>query len=220
MVQSILERPYKILVVQKNEVIKGGILFWPKKVGMVRTITRMPFTPYQGILLAASTREKPSSQISETADVLRRLILKLKTDYHFIDITSSPVDVDMRPYIWQGCQVAPVYTYIFPPMKERSSRADTFSQALRRKIAVSRKQDLEIIESDEAGYLIDFVFASYRFHKTIPPLARNRLLLFIEHLLKSSLAKIFYLKEKKISAGLMIAQDDKNMRHNLKLIKK
>jgi hypothetical protein len=207
---QVIQRPFKMLVAQKGDQIKGGILYWPKRSTTVKALTRVPLTPYQGILYSPNIRQKPSSQIAETCEISQLILQKMQNQYHFIDITSNPFAEDMRPYIWQGCRVTPAYTYTFP-LQEDSAQADHFSQALRRKIAVSRKKELQVLESDDACQLIDFVFDSYRYHKTKPPLSHKQNRALIDQLINAGMAKLFYLKLRDVCAGLLVLCDEKNV---------
>jgi lipid II:glycine glycyltransferase (peptidoglycan interpeptide bridge formation enzyme) len=206
----VLKRSFKILVVQKSDVFTGGILYWPKRTANVAAITKMPLTPYQGIIYSGRDLQKPSSRIADAHETTLIILNKLKEQYHLIDINLSPGIDDARPYIWQGFRVTPAYTYTFD-LQDRSQLADQFSQALRRKIALSRKKGLEVFESDNCGRLIDFIFDSYRYHKTIPPLSRVQNEMLVNLLITNGMAKLFYLRHQSICAGLLVVFDDKNL---------
>jgi hypothetical protein len=206
----VINRSFKIIVAQKGDQVKGGMLYWPKHSAGVKAITRVPLTPYQGILYGHSDRKKPSSLIAEMGEISQTMMQKLQKQYHVIDITSNPVPEDMRPYIWQGFRLTPAYTYTFL-LQEEALIHDRFSQALRRKISISRKKGLQVYESDDSSKIIDFVFDSYQVHGTKPPLTRMQNKILIDEVLKAGLARLFYLKHRIVCAGLLVLYDEKHV---------
>jgi hypothetical protein len=209
-ISQILNRPFQILAVQKNEEIRGGILYWPKRTANIEAITRIPLTPYQGIIFSGGDLQKPSSLIADSHETTQLILKKLKEDYHLIDINLSPGIDDARPYLWHGFRIAPAYTYTID-LQDASRLADQYSQALRRKITLSKKKGLVVVESEDSTPLIQFVFDSYRYHKTSPLLSRAQNERLITMLVASGMAKLFYLKHQSICAGLLVVFDEKNL---------
>lgn len=209
-IHTVFGRPFNILAVFKNDEINGGILYWPKNVLKIKSLTNVPVTPYQGILYKTSSL-KSSGMIAEYHKITNLLLDELQKTYTYVDIPLSNGITDVRPYLWKNFTVEPSYTYIFN-LIEFDQLKNQFSQALRRKINVSLKENLSVVQSDEITLLVKFVVESYKYHKTTPPVAEAALQKLFEIILQQNIGRLFYLNsEDKTIAGIIVLSDQKKV---------
>jgi len=207
-VANTFERPCKILTLKTDEEILAGIMFFPKQSLGIRSITQITATTYQGILHKPLSTEKASSSRAQLHEFTKIIVQGLKNDYDYIEIPIPPGTDDVRPYLWEGFTAEPQYTYRFD-IKPYDDLSKDFSQALRRKINVSLKQENRVSTSRDIEPLADFVIDSYRHHQMAPPLTREQILAMLNSCLELEIGTLFYLYfGQEPIAGLFVLHDN------------
>jgi hypothetical protein len=210
-IQSVFKRSYTITVLMKNDKIESGILYWSKG-GAIPAITNVALTPYQGILHATPDSTKKKSSVNADIEKQTNLLLEfLNKQYPFINFPLSIGIDDTRYYKWNNFTVEPTYTYLIELNSEEDILA-RFNQSLRRKINLSKKQDLSIVRSDDTIQISQFIWDSYKTHKTTPPIGSEEMLSFLKEILKKDIGRIYYLqKDGKFVCGIVILIDNNHI---------
>jgi len=208
LVQQVFKRDFQILVLYKKKQIVAGILFWPKRVLFINSITHIPNTSYQGPLYGNPGASKSSSISSDYQKQSALLLEYLTENYHLIDIPLSPQIKDTRPYSWKNFKVETAYTYRFE-ISEFDILQQQFSQDLRRKIKKSAEQDIRFEKSGDSKLLSRFVIDSYREGATSPAISKELIQKFIDSAIKNGLGSLYYqyLNDEPIS-GIFVLEDD------------
>jgi len=149
-IHSVFNRNFEILAIWNNEILCGGLLYFPKNSLSINTIPLVPVTTYQSIVFKTSAAEKTSSIISEEHELTNTILERLKQEYNYIDLFLTQNIQDIRPYKWNNFRSEPHYTYCFQ-LNDFDLLKQQFNQALRRKINASTKENNEIIESSDTG---------------------------------------------------------------------
>ena len=210
-ISNLTQRQFKIMATFDKNKIDGGMLFWPQKKFSIKAITFMPATPYQGILTHQLKTDRKSSLIASQQRTVKTLLEKLKNEYDFIQFSLAPGINDVRPYLWEGFNAFPVYTYSFTiiPMAKLEFQ---FNRTLRQNIRTAKNEGLYTESSDHIEPLIEFVKSSYLMHHKIPPISGDQLKILFQEILNQKLGSIYYLKTKsKILAGLIVLHDSKSV---------
>ena len=149
-----------IYAVREADQIVGGILFFHKKKAGLKVITRLPLTPYNGILFHAPQGEKSQKSTTEHQETLALILETLEKQFNFVHFALHPSVTDLRPFLWRHWYTLPQYTYV-------SSIADTphawtlFSSSLRRKINRAEEKHFAIIQKDDPTLLLKYQEMSY-----------------------------------------------------------
>ena len=191
-IESIFNRKFEILVIYKNEIIKGGLLHFPKSILGFHTIPRVPITAYQGLLLQPSESQKASSASALEHELTNLILDEICEKYNYIDLNLNSEISDMRPYQWRHFSADPIYTYSFQ-ISDYDELSQQFSQSLRRKINVSSKDKNSIIASTDTDRLITFVTDSYRYHKLKPPVPPEKIDQLVQSCIEKNLGRLYYL---------------------------
>ena len=211
LIRSIFNRPFFICAVFNKNELDGGLLFWPKKSAIIDSIPLTPVTTYQGILIKEPDSAKRSKVIAQEEEITGLILDELKSKYGYIELSLMRHIQDLRPYTWKGFTATPAYTYCFP-IKPLESLKTNFSQALRRKINVSEKEDHFIKESDDPEFIVRFIVESYSFHKIAPPVSAVQIEKIIQLALKKNFGKLYYLYiDNKPVGGIFLLFDNKRV---------
>lgn len=211
LIRQTFQRSFEIWAVFKKDEIKGGLLFFPKKIAGIPAITQAPVTNYQGILVRSSISPKSSTIITENHDVKNLILKELKSKYNFIEFSLSTGDTDVRPYLWTGFSAEPVYTYTFPIIEPQKLQAQ-FSKNLRTCLNSPKRNEFIIHPSDDSQPLVKFVELSYQHHHTRPPVSGNLLLRHLTGIIQSQTGKLFYLHHhERLAAGLFVLHDERRV---------
>ena len=208
LVQRVFKRDFQILVLFKKKQIVAGILFWPKKVLFINTITHIPNTSYQGPLYGKSAGSKTSSINSEYQKQSAILLEYLTQNYQLIDIPLSPHINDIRPYSWENFKVEAAYTYHFE-ITAFDILQQQFSQDLRRKIKKSDGQGIRFKTSGDCKPLTRFVIDSYKESASSPAISADLIQKFMASAIQNGLGSLYYqyLDDQPIS-GIFVLEDD------------
>ena len=209
-IKNVFKRPYKITVLLKNEIIVSGILYWPKE-GSIPAITNAPLTYYQGILHSVPANKKRSSINADIQTRTDMLLDYLCEKYAFIDIPLSRNTADTRNYKWKNFSIKPLHTYLINLTSDEQILAG-FNQSLRRKINVSKKQNLSVVASDDTAQMTHLIMDSYKYHQTTPPVSGDKIEHFLQEIIKHNIGRIYFLeKEGEYLCGLVVLWDEKNL---------
>lgn len=210
-IKSVFNRNFEIIVILKNNSIRGGLLYFPKSMLHFHVIPLVPITAYQGLLLQPSESKKVSSVSAEEHELTNLILDDICQRHSYINLTLGSEISDMRPYKWYNFKVDPVYTYTFK-ISDYQELSKQFSQSLRRKINVSSKDNHTIITSIKTDKLITFVTDSYKYHKLKPPVSADKIDLLIHQCIEKNLGRLYYLIiDGNPAASLFILYDQKRV---------
>ncbi|HID38941.1 MAG TPA: GNAT family N-acetyltransferase [Calditrichaeota bacterium] len=213
-IRDTTNRPYKVLLIEKNGQIFGGFLHWPHKKYGLDAVTPPPFTPYFGTILNLRANTKNSTLIARHQQCNDLLIKELKKRFDFIRFLGHPLLADIRPYLWNGFDVQPLYTYRFPLKHNVDMQYNT---TLKRQIRKSERENLSLQSNTEPDALVRFVLDSYLAHGLNPPLDEQALQVFSRALLKEGIARLFYVLNssgEKIG-GMLLTHDANTVYYSL-----
>ncbi len=209
-IKSVTGRPFVITALFKKDVIISGILYWPKEKPLP-AITSAPLTFYQGILHKIPSDKKSTSLNADLQERTALLLDYLCTKYSFIEISLSRNTLDTRAYKWKNFNVEPLYTYLIGLTAEEEI-LKRFSQSLRRKINVSKKQELTVVSSNQNVKIVQFILDSYKHHNTAPPVSPKNIEHFLDKIVKSDMGRIYYLeKDDEYLCGLVVLIDENDV---------
>ncbi|KAA3614095.1 MAG: GNAT family N-acetyltransferase [Calditrichaeota bacterium] len=210
-IEHVFKRSFEILVLNKNDHICAGILYWPKKVMFLNAITNIPNTTYQGIIFQQPISTKSSTVNAEYQQQVEIILNKLTSEFHLIDIPLSPGIVDIRPFEWAGFKAKTSYTYTFPIIDFEMLKKQ-FSQDLRRKIKKILNSENVFKESTETKLVAQFVMDSYKKHNTSPAISQPLLKAFMDNCIENKIGRLFYQHSNgKPVAGIFILSDNKTI---------
>ncbi len=218
-IQTLTGRPYKILLIEKNEVVQGGLLYWPHKRFGLHALTPVPFTPYTGPVLKQESAEKNSTRIAFNSQCHELLARHLLQRFDFIRITTHPQLSDIRPYLWSGFEAFPFYTYRLPLDGNAETR---YNNTLKRQIRTAEKEGLSVETSGECEPIADFVEQSYRAHGFNPPLPKKDVLRLTEAVLREETGRLFYVYTAggERIGGVLLTEDRNTVYYTLSGIKR
>jgi hypothetical protein len=210
-IESVFNRKFEIQVIYKNNIIIGGLLYFPKSMFGIHAIPRVPITAYQGLLIQPPESQKSSSASAEEHQLTGLILDDICQRYSYIDLTLGSEITDMRPYKWHHFTAEPIYTYTFK-ISEYDELSKQFSQSLRRKINVSSKDDHSVITSTDTEKLVKFVTDSYRHHKLKPPVPSEKIDQLVQLCLEKELGRLYYLMvDEKPAAALFVLYDQNHV---------
>ena len=191
-IEAVFSRKFEIATVYRNNILKGGLLYFSKSNMGIQSIPRVPVTTYQGLLLQPPESEKSSSASAEEHDCTNLILDDICQRYNYIDLTLSPNVTDMRPYKWHKFNAEPVYTYTFP-ITDFDEMSKQFSQSLRRKIKSSSKENHKIVCAENTDKFIQFVNDSYHYHKSKPPVPPDKIDQLAQLCIEHNIGRLYYL---------------------------
>ncbi|MEJ2054832.1 MAG: GNAT family N-acetyltransferase [Calditrichaceae bacterium] len=209
-VESVFKRKFECLIIlQRDNSIKGGLLYFPKNIPAFHTIPRAPLTAYQSLLIKPPTSEKASSSSAVEHELTNHILENLCNEYHYIDLTLVPGIHDTRPFTWHKFQAEPVYSYSFliTPYEQLSKQ---FNQSLRRKIKLSAKENHKIRESEDTDKLLKFISDSYHYHGIKPPVPTGKIGKLVRLCIRNNCGKLYYLIADDEPAAALFVLFDKN----------
>ncbi|MEJ2545830.1 MAG: GNAT family N-acetyltransferase [Calditrichaceae bacterium] len=200
-IKTVFNKNFEILVIYKKDVLKGGLLYFPKVNLGIQSIPKVPLTLYQGLILQQSNSQKTSSASAEQHELTKLILENICKQYSYIDLTLCPDITDMRPYKWHKFIAEPVYTYTFE-ISEYDELSQQFSQSLRRKIKASSKENHRIVCSEDTDKFVKFVTDSYHYHKIKPPVSSDKIEQLSQLCIENKIGKLYYLlvDEKPVAA--------------------
>lgn len=177
---------------------------WWRKIGPYREMIIPPFTPFSPLLLQEDETE---AEIHARESPLERLLAAIESTYHVLRIHLSPTVGDVRPAVWRGWQIRPLYTYMIDLAKAgrttsgwSSSTARTFKR---------HRGDFDLIEPD-ARTCTTLCAESYGRSDRPLPLSADRLVPLIDKLAAAGLITIFGLRsraEGTVEAAVAVMHD-------------
>ncbi len=181
---------HAICAVLEGDELVGGISFFHKKKAGLRVITRLPLTPYCGILFHAPEGEKDQKTSTEHHEIVESIIEKLGDEFHFVHFILHPSVLDMRPFLWRHWYVLPQYTYI-NSLAEISETWTRLSSSLRRKINRAEEKHFSIVQKDDPTLLLKFQEMSYAKAGLKPVLSFSTFKKFCDAAARANLLRIY-----------------------------
>ena len=209
--ESVYNRPLKILVYKKKQEIVCGINFFENKKLFWRLITPVFLLPFNGPLFNFISDQKPQKSISDKLDYIQQLLKKLKSDYNFIQLNIHQTLSDLRAFTWNDFIMEPEHTYLCKLENENELIAG-FNQSLRKKIQKGKEQNFQISESHNPHKFFELYHSSYKRHGLNPPITETTTKSLVQKILGLTNVHLFFLKKaEKILAGRIVIEDGKTI---------
>jgi len=140
---------FKILAVQKNEEIFGGVALYERRSRLGLFVSPRLFLYYNGLVLKEFESTYPSKRTGRQIEVMSLLEEHLsKTKYARLSLNNRSTIKDARPFKKQGWSVDINYTYV-APISDLKLLWDRTEQNLRRLINRCEKQDVQFTKDDD-----------------------------------------------------------------------
>jgi lipid II:glycine glycyltransferase (peptidoglycan interpeptide bridge formation enzyme) len=146
-------------ILEGDQLVGGISLFHKKKAGL-NVVTRLPLTPYNGILFHPPDGEKSQKTSTEHQEIVRSLLERLEKEFKFIHLVLHPSVCDMRPFLWRHWHTLPQYTHV-NSLSDLAQTWTLLSSSLRRKISRAEENQIKILEKDDPTLLLKFQEMSY-----------------------------------------------------------
>lgn len=159
-IREVLGVQHGIYAVLQGDELVGGFSFFHKKKAGLKVITRVPLTPYNGILFHASQGEKSQRTSTEHKEIIELILQELEKEFNFIHFVLHPSIADLRPFLWRHWYTLPQYTYV-NSLTDISHTWELLSSSLRRKINRAEENRFKIIQKDDPTVLLRFQELSY-----------------------------------------------------------
>jgi len=204
----------KILGVFNGAELVGGLPLFIKK----KQIIIPPFTPYNSVILKLSETKYPYKKIYRIHSIMLNLIeyLEKQGKYSQITFIHTPDIRDIRPFIWKGWRVSPLYTYVLS-ISNVDDLKKKISHNARKNLKRCKKEKIYIEESEKFDILFNLLKLTFSRRKRLAPLNYKKLRKIYETLSKRRNAKLFIAFTKEgvpISARIITLDDDFPIAHD------
>ncbi len=126
-----------------NNLVGGFVAPCRKYLGM-DLVAPPPLTPYSGIVFPSS-KGKYTAKLSNEKELAAECAAFLKKRYKWGIISLDPTTIDMQPFIWDGFEASPHYTYILD--------AADIDQVWKNMVA-ERRNDIRKAENDGLSVIV------------------------------------------------------------------
>ncbi len=183
----------RVLGVFRNGVLVGGVPTYERRfAGLV--MTNPPVVAgYAGALVDLPEYERAGRAISESEQILEALVAGVRERFAYARFTHAPGLVDSRPFQWAGWRVTPRYTYRIAPRGADEMLA-SFEHNARKKIRRAEEAGLVVQCVEKTSELISAYAASYRRHRTGPPVPEPVLAALADRLLREGIARAYVVR--------------------------
>ena len=159
-IQEVFGVEHSIYAVLERDEVAGGISFFHKKKAGLKVVTRLPLTPYNGVLFQAPRGEKDQKVSTEHREIFDLILEKFEKEFHFVHFALHPSVTDLRPFLWRGWYTLPQYTYV-NSLTDLNQTWSLLSSSLRRKINRAEENQFKVFEKDDPTLLLRFQEMSY-----------------------------------------------------------
>jgi hypothetical protein len=150
-ISSVLNYRFAILAAyNKNNQLIAGMAFVYTRKFHISNILIPYLTPYYSPLISGSNKKYSSKEESYRHTVTHEFINELSKRYKIIQLTFSPNDSDIRPYIWSGFRTEVLYSYRISLDRDFTSE-EVYNPDIKRRIKKAMDLEYEIRQgvSDE-----------------------------------------------------------------------
>jgi hypothetical protein len=189
-VREVFGIQHTIYGVLEREQLVGGISLFHKKKAGLSVVTRVPLTPYNGILFHSPEGEKSQKTSAERQEIARTLLARLEKEFNFIHLVLHPSVCDMRPFLWRHWHTLPQYTHI-NSLTDLAHTWTLLSSSLRRKISHAEKTGIKVFEKDDPLLLLQYQEMSYAKAGLRPVLSFSVFKQYCEAAQRATLLRIF-----------------------------
>jgi len=186
---------HEVYLVHDGSEIAAGISFFHKRRAGLRVVTRLPLTPYNGILFRAVQGEKPQKVSSHQFEALSLLLAKFEREFQFVHFALHPSLTDLRPFTWRHWYTLPQYTYV-NVLTDLSCTWENFSSSLRRKINRAEEIGFSIHQKDDASLLLKLQDSSYEKARMKPVLPYSVFQRYCEAAVKARLLRVYSIADR------------------------
>ncbi|MFN0149111.1 MAG: GNAT family N-acetyltransferase [bacterium] len=183
----------RILGVFRNGVLVGGVPTYERHFAGLAMTNPPVVAGYAGVLLDLPEYERSGRSISETEQILEALVAGVRERFAFARFTHAPGLADTRPFQWAGWRVTPRYTYRIAP-RESEEMLASFEHNARKKIRRAEEAGLVVQRVEKTSELISAYAASYRRHRTPPPVPESVLSTLADRLLREGIARAYVVR--------------------------
>jgi hypothetical protein len=170
--------------------LAGGVSLFHKKKAGLNVVTRVPLTPYNGILFHPPEGEKSQKTSTERQEIMRVLLERLEKQFKFVDLVLHPSVCDMRPFLWRHWHTLPQYTHV-NSLTDLTQTWTHLSSSLRRKINRAEEKQIRMVEKDDPALLLKLQEMSYSKAGLKPVLSLPVFQQYCELVRRAGLLRIF-----------------------------
>ncbi|MBN1824791.1 MAG: GNAT family N-acetyltransferase [Candidatus Eisenbacteria bacterium] len=183
-----LGKDWLVIGCRKNGVLVGGCAGATTRRAGLDLFLPPPLTAYAGMVLADPESEKACEG---TEDTLRRasvLESALRLRFALSWTVHHPSTPDLRPFVWNGWESIPRYTYLLP-LRADGDLWSGLKSSLRNKIRKAEKAGIRARRAEDLSGAIRFYADSYEKHGASPPIPPERLLAWFDGLRREGIAR-------------------------------
>ena len=193
---------FKILTLWKNGKIVAGI---PLKYGgyFGEKPPNIPFSLFNGVVLAKTQKKKYSAYLSEEMDILRNIISHIP-DGIKLSLSCHPSFTNLLPFLWVGATQSVGYTYICENIRNTDILWDGLRTNIRTDIKKAEKSGVFVDEDPSCSVFWELTNKTWKRQGLIPPFNEDVIKNTHSLCLKHNAGKILiaYDKEKTPLGGL------------------
>jgi len=187
---------HDIYGVLRNDNLIGGIsLFHKRKFGL-NIMTRIPLTPYSGILFFQPSDQKYQKVITEQKEIAELILHELERRFQFVQLSFHPSVQDVRVLQWRGWHLNPQFTHI-NKIDDIEKLWEGLSSSVRRKIHRAEEKNFSVVEKDTPSLLLTLQEESYRRNGLKPILPHSIFDQYCNALLKNKMLRIYSIFDSK-----------------------
>lgn len=186
--------PRAIYGALRHDNLVGGISLFHKKRYGLKVMTRIPLTPYSGILFSPSSDEKYQKLIVEQREIAELILKELENQFQFLQLSFHHSVQDLRALQWRGWSLKPQYTLV-SKIENIEKLWEGLSSSLRRKINRAQEKDFTVIEKDNPSLLLALQEESYRRNGLKPVLPYDIFERYCAVLIRSGLLRIYSISD-------------------------
>jgi len=160
---------YDLWGLYKGAELVAGFVAPYKSLLRMRVVVPPTLTHYSGILFK-KYEGKYVSKITSEKEMARELAILVRKKYRRGILSFSPSIDDMQPFIWEGFEVSPMYTYLLdvsdPEQTLKEMNADT-----RNSIKKAQNDGLSVVVTDSIDEIIELVKKTFMRQGEYPTLS-------------------------------------------------
>jgi len=199
-------QPYTLLACFRGDRLVAGVpLFESRRAGIA--MVRQPLlVPHLGLILSGDVEaDHPRKREFNVLEACKALSEWLTKRYDLVSLSHHPSLTDVRPLLWQGFKEKACYTYRITLSELNEGMLHS---SVRKQIAKARRENVQIVESDNLVDLLRMLEMSYGRRGRKVPFGQSYLETIFKRLAREGLARLFYAKndEGEILSGRIVLE--------------
>jgi lipid II:glycine glycyltransferase (peptidoglycan interpeptide bridge formation enzyme) len=181
---------HSIYAVLEHDQIVGGISFFHKRRMGLRILTRIPLSPYTGVLFSPVQGAKAQKSSTEQHEITSLILEAIENKFHFAQFGLHPSVNDVRPFLWRGWHTLPQYTYV-NSLADIGKTWELLSSSLRRKIHRAEEKSFKVVLKNDVSLLLTFQEMTYAKARLKPILPRSLFQRYCETIAEANLLRLY-----------------------------